>query len=101
LAVLLEDDGETALPSIASFRALLAFLGRYQQVAAPAIGVNRDMVFTAVWQEPGFRLTLEFPEEGNIHWLMTEFPGGAPVVRDGWATLDRVPLPPGRQRASA
>lgn len=102
LSILLEDDGETVPPDLASFTALLAFLGRQHGIAAPAIGVNRERRFVAVWQEPGlFRLSLEFPVEGKIHWLLTEFRGGNPSVRDGWGTPDEVPLPHRRPRASA
>lgn len=102
LSILLENDGDTVPPDLASFTALLAFLGRQHGIAAPAIGVNREGLFVAVWQEPGlFRLSLEFPAEGKIHWMLTEFRGGSPSVRDGWGTPDEVPLPHRRTRAPA
>jgi hypothetical protein len=97
LAILLEDDGETVAPNIESFSALLRYLAQHREVAAPAIGVNHDRLFIAVWQEPGFRLSYEFEPAGHIHWLLTENSS----VQDGRDNPEKAPRPPRTLRAFA
>jgi len=100
LTILLDDAGETVPPQVSSFSAFVSFLARHRDLAAPTFGVNRDGIVVARWREPGFQLSYEFEPAGTVHWLMTEFPGGTPSVRDGRDSPDNAPMPP-RQRAFA
>jgi hypothetical protein len=101
LTVLLEDDDETVAPNLASFSAFISFFDRNREIAAPSIGVNRAGLFVAVWQDPTFRLSLEFQPSGNVLWASTDRQiSGTASVRNGSATLERAPLPPRRREAA-
>jgi hypothetical protein len=92
LTVLLQDDDETMIPSTASFEAFLSFLVQHRDLPAPSIGVNPAGLFVAGWEDPTFRLSLEFLPDGKVLWISTDKQGArAPCVRDG---SGNPPLPP-------
>jgi hypothetical protein len=101
LSILLEDDGETVAPNLASFSGFLSLFDRYRDVVAPSVGVNRAGLFVAVWQEPTFRLSFEFQQSGEVSWASTDRQNnGAASVRNGLAAVELVPHPPRRREVA-
>jgi hypothetical protein len=93
LTVLLEDDGETAAPDMASFDAFLSFFRQHQDLPGPSIGVNPSGKFVAAWQDPKLRFTLEFLAAGYVRWVRVEDVGGKKHVGGGLTFADMLSLP--------
>jgi hypothetical protein len=94
LTVLLEDDGETKAPSVASFRALLRFLGDHRDLPPPSIGITPAGYFSAGWQDSNLRFTLEFMTADYVRSIRVDSVGNSKKhVRSDLAFLDQVQLP--------
>jgi hypothetical protein len=71
-----KDDPHRVEPSLQSFGRMMAFLSHphHQLWVPPAIGLNAQGLFVAVWQEPGvFRWVLDFAPNGDIDETYLEF----------------------------
>lgn len=93
LTVLLENDGETVTPDLASFDAFLRFLRAHQDLPGPAVGVNANGKFVAAWQDQTLRYTLEFLSAGYVRWVRVEGRGSRKQVDGGLVFADALMLP--------
>jgi len=94
LTVLLEEDGETVAPDMASFDEFLRFLRDHRDLSGPSVAVNPSGKFVAAWQDPQLRFTLEFLSAGYVRWVRVEDRAGKKHVDGGLTFADQISLPP-------
>lgn len=86
-----EDSDDLAAPALGSFTELLTFLRWHPNLPAPALAVNPAGLFTASWQDDGFKL--EFQPSRKVRCVHTVVLPDRIEVTDDDADLESVPIP--------